>query len=249
MLFNRVLYTIPASGGGAPQAITFVNASTEAAGSTSNPVNHTLNAPASPQVGDIWIAVIGRFDFAIEGQIFTPPADWNELIDAGFTNSPAFGVWWHRYEGVTPNLTWSSNSGDDVGGNWTGAIAAFRGCKASGSPINVTGAIRRVTAANNTISHTSITTTVAGCTLLLINVANDDTNRNNLTNYLPAFEDTNAGANNAYLNITGSVDGSISLMYRHNFPVAAGPTGTINQVMPASELWASVQIALEPVFA
>lgn len=209
-------------------AITFVNAGAEGSAASGN---ITLGAPASPQNGDIWIAVIHSSDQVAHSM----SGDWTQIVQGnGGGTTSRLSVWWHRYNGVTPSLVVTHSAGQSP----IGGIAAFRGCVATGSPVGAVGSIGTGTTA--TIAHPGIA--ISGEIMhLLCNGAADDNNRTLVTNYTNALEDSGAGTNNAYVTTAGTPDGSVCLMYRLVTNIA---NSTINMTQAAADPFAGVQIAL-----
>lgn len=209
-------------------AITFVNAGAEGSAASGN---ITLGAPASPQNGDIWIAVVHSSDQVAHSM----SGDWTQIVQGnGGGTTSRLSVWWHRYNGVTPSLVVTHSAGQSP----IGGIAAFRGCVTSGSPVAAVGSIGTGTTA--TIAHPGIATT-GEIMHLLCNGAADDNNRTLVTNYTNAFEDSGAGTNNAFVTTAGTPDGSVCLMYRLVTDLA---NSTINMTQAAADPFAGVQIAL-----
>lgn len=198
--------------------------------------NITLNAPSgTPQNDDIWIAAIHSSD-----QVAHAFTDWTEIAQAnGGGTTSRLSVWYHRYAGSTPNLTVTHSGGQSP----IGGIISFRGCKTSGSPVNVSSAIAGGTDAS--IAHTAVTPTVAGCVLLAINGSADDNGRTALGGgYTVAWEDSGGGTQNCYDTTAGTPDGSVALNYDLDVPVS--DTGTVTQTQAASDPWAAILVALEP---
>jgi len=194
----------------------------------------TLGAPSSPVVNDMWIAVIHSSDNATIS--FT---DWTQIVqgNGGGTDS-RLSVWYHRYAGVTPNLT-ATRTGTS-GDAFIGGIAVFQGVKPGGTPVHVNSTIS--TGTDGSIEHTGVTITQRGCALLAINGSADDNNRTALGGrWISAFDE--AGTLN-YETTLGTVDGSVALSYDLDAFVAA--TGTVTQTQDASDQWAGVLIALSP---
>ena len=212
-------------------AISFVNAGAEGSAASGN---ITLGAPASPVTNDIWIAVVHSSDNV--AHTFT---DWTEIVQAnGGSTASRLSVWYFRYAGSTPNLIVTHTAGQSP----IGGIAAFRGCKTSGTPVNVAGSIAGGTDA--TIECTAITPGTTGCCLLVCDGAADDNNRTALGgSYVVAFEDSAGGTQNCYQTTAGTPDGSVCLHYRLNVP--ASSTGTVTVTQGAADPWAGVLIALE----
>jgi hypothetical protein len=213
--------------------ITFVSAGTEGSAASGN---ITPGIPASIAANDILImAYHGSDQVAV-----TVDAAWTAAVtqaNGGGTTS-RMGVWWHRYDGVTPPSALITHT---AGVTPIAGIAAFRGCKTSGSPINVAGTIAGGTDAS--MEHSTVTVTVDGCMLLAINGSADDNNRTLLSGWTNALEDSGAGTNNAFVSTAGNPDGSVSMFYVDSF---IGATGTVTVTQAAADAWAAVLIALEP---
>jgi hypothetical protein len=195
----------------------------------------TLTAPASPQIDDVWIAVIHSSD-----QVAHTFTDWTQIVQGnGGGTTSRLSVWYFRYAGATPNLT----VGHTAGQSPIGGIASFRGVKNTGSPVNVAGSVLGGTDA--TIEHTAIVPSVAGCCLLVINGAADDNNRTALGgDYAIGFEDSAGGTQNCYQTALGNPDGSVCLFY--DLSVPASTTGTVTVTQAAADAWGAVLVALEP---
>lgn len=92
-----------------------------------------LGAPGSPQINDIWIAIVSSKDTVAHS--FT---DWTQVYNANNSISDTghrFSVWYYRYTGTTPNFTVGHTAGDAI----VGGIAQFRGCDQTGTPVDTLG--------------------------------------------------------------------------------------------------------------
>ncbi len=194
----------------------------------------TLNAPSgTPANNDVWIAMIHSSD-----QVAHTLTDWTQIVQGnGGGTTSRLSVWYHRYAGSTPNLV----VGHTAGQSPIGGIISLRGCKTSGSPVNVAGTIAGGTDAS--IEHNGVSVTVDGSLLLAINGSADDNNRTLLSGWTNILEDSGAGTNNAYVTTAGTPDGSVSAFYVDTF---IGSTGTVTVTQAAADAWASVLIVLEP---
>lgn len=211
-------------------AISFVNAGAE--GSAVNG-NITLGAPASPVVDDVWIAAVHSSDNVVH--TFT---GWTQIFQAnGGSAASRLSVWYVRYAGSAPNLLVTHTGGQSP----IGGIAAFRGCKAAGSPVHVLGAGGAGTDAS--IELSGVTTTIADCMLVAVDGAADDNNRTTLPAGFAAAL-TEAGPTNAYLTVAGTPDGSVSIHYLTQ--AAPGASGAFVDTQVAADPWASILFALEP---
>jgi hypothetical protein len=209
--------------------ITFAGAGTKATTDISSPL--TLNAPASPQNDDIWVAVVASIELVNSLTV----SDWTVITNATRPNSNLwFAVWWFRYAGSNPDLTIDLG----VGNTTVGGIASFRGCKTTGSPINVTGTVTDQGTGSATIAHTGVTIT-AESALLVINASIDDNTRTAIGgDYTSAFSEA---GNNAY---TVHLDSDVSMALSYDLS-ATGVTGTVNQTQSGTDDWVSMLVALE----
>ena len=206
--------------------ITHVNTSAAVGASTGN---ITLNAPASPVVGDIWLAyVMNAADPTATNM--TMSGDWTEIFEGSNESQSRIGVWWHRYAGVTPSMLVTCTDGG--GGGRQGRVAQFRGCKASGSPINVTGAGNGANTAS--IIHLSITPTVPDVTICAMSGAANNETYTTPTNY--TVTGTFAGV------FTGN-DVTGAMFHRLAQPASA--TGNITAAITGADHWTSILFALE----
>lgn len=213
-------------------AISFVNAGAEGSAGSGD---ITLGAPASPANDDIWIAVVHSSD-----QVSHSFTDWTQIVQGnGGGTTSRISVWYFRYAGSTPNLTVTHTSGQSP----IGGIAAFRGCKKTGSPVDTAGSISGGT--DGSIEHAAINPTQADCALLVCNGSADDNNRTALGgDYVVDFEDSAGGTQNCFQTTAGTPDGSVSLF--HDISIPDADTGTVTVTQAASDAWASVLIALAP---
>lgn len=212
-------------------AVTFVNAGAEGSAATDN---ITLGAPASPQNGDIWVAVVHSADQVAHSM----SGDWTQIVQGnGGGTTSRLSVWWFRYAGTTPSLVVTHS----LGGVTVGGVAAFRGCVPTGSPVDTAGTIGTGTTA--TIAHPGITVANAEVMHLLVNGSADDNARTLVTNYLTAFEDVDAGVQNNYQLAGVAVPGgSVALMYR----LLTGLTNVnFDMTQAAADPFAGVQVALK----
>lgn len=214
-------------------AISFVAAGTEASGTSGTTITPAL--PAGIANDDVLICVADCWD---GNAVASMASGWTQEVNlSGNTNYPSFAVFWHRQDGSNPSrvVTFSGSSGD---GKIAG-ICAFRGCKTSGSPFNVTRTTANGT--DNTIEHGPLTTTVDNCFLVCVNGTDGQNTRSSLASgFTNIFEDTGAGTQNAY----GATDCSIHASYKDQG--TQGSTGSL--VVSGSSIpgWGSSLLALEP---
>lgn len=214
-------------------AITFVNAGAEAAAASGG---ITLAAPATPQNDDIWIAVVHTSDQIAMTMLAT---DWTSVGQGnGGGTTSRIGVWWHRYAGVTPDLSVTHALGATI----IGGIAAFRGVTTS-QPIDAVSNILGGTDAS--IEIEAITTTVANTMLVAVDGSADDNNRSPVpSGFSVAFEDSGGGTQNSYHSTAGTPDGSVACFYKAQ--AATGDTGGFTDTQAAADAWASFLFALAP---
>jgi hypothetical protein len=216
----------------ATQQATLIATGAEASGTAGTTI--TATAPTGLVFGDI---VILSASCWLGSATASAPAGWTSLdIASGGSSFCSFGVWWCRYNGTAlPSsvVTFSGSSGNEK----IAAMAAFRGCKASGSPFNATGTDTAGTATS--ITHSSITTTVDNCLILLVNGTDDNDTRTLLAGFTNVFEDVTAGTDNSY-----RMAGGASLSMFHQRQTTAGAVGA-KVVAGVAGGWHGVMLALE----
>ena len=217
-------YQASSAGGG---AITFVSAGAAGPAASGNAVP---GMPSGVSAGDILICVAHTG----EQTAMSMSGDWTEIVQAnGGGTSSRMAIFYCRYSGSAPDCTVNSSTASTI----IAGIAAFRGCVASGSPVDVLGSTTAGTTA--TIAHAGITV-ISGTLLLAINGAGNDSSRTNISGWSSAFE---SGGNNAYLTTLGFPDGSIAISYK---AITAGSTGTVNQTQSLTVNNCSVLVSLKP---
>jgi hypothetical protein len=213
-------------------AITFVNAGAEGSAASGN---ISLGAPASPQNGDIWLAVVHSSDQVAHTMLVT---DWTQVAQGnGGGTTSRISVWWHRYNGATPDLTVTHITGQSP----IGGIAAFRGCVSSGSPVDTVSAVLTGNAIN--ITFNAVTPTAANCMIVAAFGAADDNTVGTNVGWTVLFEDTAGSAQNCYTTTAGNPDGMAGAHAKVH------TTGSITPPLvsqTASDPWASVTVALKP---
>ena len=212
--------------------ITFVNSGAEGSAASGN---ITLGAPASPQINDVWIAVVHSSD-----QVAHSLTDWTQVYQGnGGSTTSRLSVWYFRYAGSNPNLVVSHTGGQSP----IGGILAFRGVISTGSPIDVIGAGGGGTDAS--IELAAVNTTVDGAMLVALDGAADNNARSTLpAGFTAGFEDTGTGTQCCYVTTAGNPDGSVAGHYK--IQASAGPSGAFTDTQAAADPWASVLIALKP---
>lgn len=144
-------------------------------------------------------------------------------------------VFWSRYNG-----TQGAPTTDDSGNHNLGVIVAFRGCKTTGNPWNITSAGSHNTA-NTSLSITGATTTAANC-LVVIGSSLDDS--------VPDFGATwtnsdLASISSLYTNVitASGNDGRIGVLSGQK--ASAGAYGATTNTLTANATKAFMTIALE----
>ena len=209
--------------------VSFVNAGTEGSGASGD---CTAGAPASPANDDVWILVHhGSDQVAV-----TADAAWTQIAQGnGGGTTSRLAAFWFRYAGSTPSLVVSHSGGQSP----ICGIAAFRGARTTGSPINAVGSILGGTDAS--METNSVTPTKAATMVLALAGAADDNNHTAVANYSIALEDSGAGTNGAFVTTAGNPDGSVGLQYTQHTSGATNPTIT----QAAADPWATLMVALE----
>ena len=212
-------------------AISFLNLGTSAGADTGN---ITPGAPATPAVDDIWVCFASNSADPAATNMAMNGADWTEIVDGTPEPQIRIGIWWHRYAGVDPDRLITMTDGG--GGGRLGQIAAFRGCKSSGSPFNVVGSLN---GGDSTAPlHLSVTTTVADCMLLALCGGDND----------PSY--TPPGGMTTTIDLTGVFTGNDTILgVAREAGIAIGATGNKTATFGAAIHWAAVLVALEPQVA
>ena len=157
--------------------------------------NFTLNAPASPQNGDIWILLISSDD--ADGAVDSSNlSNWTFIVGSSAGTAP-ITVAWFRWAGSNPDLsaTWGGV------GQICAGIAAFRGCIASGSPIDTLGSVG-TGSGTSVVSISGITPVLPNCMLVACDVAINDLDRTTIpSGFTAAF---NPGSGNSYKATAGT---------------------------------------------
>jgi len=206
--------------------ITHINTSAAVGANTGN---ITLNAPAGPTIGDIWLAyVMNAADPTATNM--TMSGDWTEIFEGSAETQSRIGVWWHRYAGVTPSMLVTCTDGG--GGGRQGRVAAFSGCKLIGTPVQVTGAANGDDSAS--VIHLGITPVVANAAIIAVSGVEQDITYTTPTNY--TVTGTFAGV------FTGN-DVAGAMFHRLNQPASA--TGNITAAISGANHWTSILFALE----
>ncbi len=199
------------------------------AASQSSGTGVTPGAPSSPQNGDIWICVAHE-----TAQVaLSMHSDWTQVAQGnGGGTLSRLGVWWYRYSGSGPtNRTVSRSS---TAAPLIARIQAFRGCKSTGSPINVQGTIQ--TGTDSTVDASAVTTTVADCYALIAGGCEDNQGWNSGPNngFSEIFESQISTGNGGTVTLNGKTQAS------------AGSTGATTIATSFSRDWAALTFALEP---
>ena len=220
--------------------ITFVNAGTVATGTTA--ISPAL--PASIQTGDILLLFLQTNGQTISianqnGGTWTEVADSPQGTTAGAgSGNTLLTVFWSRYNGTQGDPTTS-----DSGNRQLGRIVAFRGCKQSGDPWNVTAG-NYDSSSNTSGSITGDTTTVDGCMVVAgigtglpdsTGTANFGSWANaNLASITEATDNTSTSGNGGGLGVA------------YGIKTTAGDYGATTVTLQASALKGCISIALQP---
>lgn len=210
--WNKVLTAQPS-----PPTPAFRSAGTSAQGTK----NITPGAPAGAAEGDILICVIGR---GTSGETVSMSGDWTSIVDTGHV-----AIFWCRRGASNPSFTITHSSG----GNISASVAAFSGCKDTGSPFNVVGTPN--TASNSTITHLGITTTADDCLRLMMGGLGDNNLVGDIADWTEAFDASGS---------SGAPDSAHYMTYRD----ALDDTGTYGNVtlsQGTTDNYTSVMVALE----
>lgn len=126
MLIDPYRFVVAAAGGGGQVEYVSSGVFGQAASG-----NVTLNMPSGLTSGDVLIAIIqNTTDSAVEAT-----ADWTSIYQGAVGTDSRLCLWYHRYAGSDPGLVFTNAGANTI----VGAIAAFAGCVASGSPVGVLG--------------------------------------------------------------------------------------------------------------
>jgi len=185
-------------------AITYVGVSNDAAAGSGD-VSVT---PPVTQTNDIMICAVTTHD----NVAVTFPAGWTIYQEANNTTAMRATLAWKRCTGAEGAFTVTHTAGDGI----VATAIVFRGCLASGSPINIS--VLTANASSSTCTAATITTTVAGCWLLFTMHDSDNGSSS-------AQSSANLGAmterfdNNSNLGLDQAVSGA------HVAQVSAGASG------------------------
>lgn len=227
--------------------IDFIAAGTEGSAGSGN---ITPGAPASPQIGDIWIAAAHSSD-----QVAHALAGWNNIVqDNGGGTTSRLSVWWHRYAGSDPNRTVVHTGGQTP----IGGIAAFRSV---GIGVDITDNFDAYTIGNTLGSDGALG---SGCWV----GAWGGTSSKHVVQAAPAggqggnaMRDNSTTPNSARRNLAGITRGRISWLMRisvtnpnetqglfafsdavsQRLDVRFGPTGNIEMRTVGGSGWTTVQ--------
>jgi hypothetical protein len=128
--------------------------------------------PAGIAVGDVLVMFVETANQATSiangnGATWTEIGTQVGTGTAGSTSATRLSMWWTRYDGVITTGPTTNDSGD----HQLGRIAAFRGCKSTGSPIDAVATFA-AEAGPSTINIPAVVTTVDN-TLVVAAVADD----------------------------------------------------------------------------
>ncbi len=161
---GRIEVDVP-SAAGEPSLITYVGAGLgfgSTIGNGSGPVTDRPSLPSGWQVGDIWLLLVETANETV-----TTPSGWTEVAGspqgtgtAGGSSSTRLTVFYRRAQAgdTRPDIA-------DAGNHVACGLIGFRGCTASGSPINASaGGV--VGSASTSVFLGGLTTTQPGCLIV-----------------------------------------------------------------------------------
>jgi hypothetical protein len=190
----------------------------------SRPTGFTLDKPSGVAADDILVACVVHSRTTPAQNDLVAPAGWTKIgtspiVTAGGM-SAKLEVWWKRATGSEPTGyffdVWASSSNQ-------GAILAYSGCLASGSPIDVFS--QNSASTGSTATGTGVTTTSADDTLVWLG--------------------HNWDASGALTAPSGMTERFDNLLYCADQTIAsAGATGDRTQTLASSNPWATYMLAL-----
>jgi len=201
--------------------------------------NITVDFPASPQVGDIFVAFL-----ALRSNVGCTQATWTKIHesltgDTDATSGVASGqVWWWRYNGSGTNVVFSRTGGD----RGQGVIIGIRGCLESGDVIDAQAIS---TATGTALAWGNITASSGGDprALLAFAALGDNSTIGALTSTTPSGGTwTEAPMSN---DNTGA-DGGASVYYHDVGLNAEATTSTLAATATVSTTYVRSTIALKP---
>jgi hypothetical protein len=185
-------------------AITYVGVSNDAAAGSGD-VSVT---PPVTQTNDIMICAVTTHD----NVAVTFPAGWTIYQEANNTTAMRATLAWKRCTGAEGAFTVTHTAGDGI----VATAIVFRGCLASGSPINIS--VLTANASSSTCTAATITTTVAGC-WLLFTMHDSDNGSSSVQSSANLGAMTERFDNSSNLGLDQAVSGA------HVAQVSAGATG------------------------
>jgi Right handed beta helix region len=198
-------------------------------------VDTVVGKPTGTASGDILIALIfygQNINYAADP---TPPSGWTQIgstlsirdniSGVGFTSKVS--CWWLRAGGSEPSsYTWTF--GGSVG-NTQGAIAAYSGCIASGSPIDVSSV--------NSATFGALTGTTATGTGVTTTAVNE----------LLVYLQTNWDGTGTLTPPTGMTERFDGIVYIADEGIGTvGATGNRTQTLASTNPWSAFMVALKP---
>lgn len=188
----------------------------------------SLSLPAGIQDNDILV----MFQESGDGSQPTH-TDWTPIVfHSNFGCS--IGAYWHRYDsGDPPNTSISA-----VDNHQVSACAAFRGCPASGSPVNATAAASDGFGSSS-YSITGPTTTIDGAVVCAVVALSDD------LRLISSYTDATLDNENEIVEQGTSQgdDGKLGVMY--GFRTTAGG-GNISVSLTGTDSYVGIAFALSP---
>jgi hypothetical protein len=219
-------------------AITYVDGSPGLVATQTFSTTITLTIPATVQAGDILLLDVSTGDnngmTATDND--TGGNAWTVKLNTANGNTRSLTTLWKRATSGTAGKTVTVSGGTT---NACGGITVYRGCIATGDPIEVlTGEVNAL--ANN--NHASITTLTAGAMVIIAATIADD--RRYTANSVACTNPANLTERFDIINATGASDGSI--FHADGERTTAGATGTFSWTWAADAVGASHAYALTP---
>ena len=203
----------------------------------------TCNFPASPEVGDIFVAFL-----TLRSNVGCTQATWTKVHesltgDTDGTAGVASGqVWWFRYAGSGTSVTFSRTGGD----RGQGVIIGVRGCVASDDPIDAQAITTVTTAAGGSAAFSNVTATAGGVAraLLAFLAIGDNGTGGDFASTTPSG---GTWTEVAMANDNTGADGGGSVYYHNTGLAASTATSTLATTSSVAGTHVVSTIALKPL--
>ena len=199
----------------------------------------TAGAPSSAAVRQLWIAACHVSDT----NAVSASSEWTQIVQGnGGGTTSRLALFWHRYTGTTPSLTFSHTGGQSP----ICGVMAFATAK-DGYEVRVSGSSAVLGGTDASIEANTVTAT-QDLTLQLTCFGAADDNCMTNTDVLWLLEDSGAGTQGAYVTTAGTPDGMVGCAA---WDMMSGGSGGGGPTMNASDPWASavVQLVAAPMSA